>query len=397
MEDSQRGRLPWNKEWVTKLHQQFKTMNWNALRYCIGAPPEFWYDIADETGILIEDEYPIWYNEGSPKGKKGVPTPLTVDAIADEYTLAMRERWNHPSIYIWDGQNESRQLAVTGAAIDKVRGLDLSHRPWDNGWGKRQDPGDMQEAHFYLYYPFLKKPFHLSKFEGKDGSPNVALKNTDPAKPSTIYNVILNEYDWLWINRDGSPTKLTKAIWDTHALDFPSTTVEERRNCYARTMADITEYWRSHRRLAGVLEFVSLGYSRPDGQTSDHFIDVPNLVVEPNYFHYMQQAFSPVGIMVDYWRPNPPPGPLRINVAVINDLAKDWSGPVTLALKKDGQTISESHANATVPSGGRTVVPLTVTIPHGTGPCQIVGSLHDQNGKEIESLRDLNLGAPDSK
>ena len=394
MEDSQRGHLPWNKDWVRKLHEGFKTMNWNALRYCIGAPPEFWYDIADETGILIEDEYPIWYNEGSAKGKKGVPTPLTVDALADEYTLAMRQRWNHPSIYIWDGQNESRQLTVTGAAIQKVRGLDLSHRPWDNGWGARQDPDDMQEAHFYLYEPFLKRPFHLWKFQGKDGSPTVSLKNSDPSKPSPIYNVILNEYDWLWVNRDGSPTKLTKVIWDTHALDFPSNTVEQRFNCYARTMADITEYWRSHRKLAGVLEFVSLGYSRPDGQTSDHFVDVPNLKVEPNYFHYMQQAFSPVGIMVDYWLPNPPPGPLPINVAVINDLSQTWQGPVTLALRKDGRVISEAHADTTVPPAGRSVVTLTITIPSGTGPYQIVGSLKDQNGKKIESLRDLNLGAP---
>ena len=36
-------------------------MNWNSLRYCIGFPPDFWYDIADEVGFLIQDEFPIWY------------------------------------------------------------------------------------------------------------------------------------------------------------------------------------------------------------------------------------------------------------------------------------------------------------------------------------------------
>ena len=35
-------------------------MHWNALRYCIGFPPEMWYRIADEEGILIQDEFPIW-------------------------------------------------------------------------------------------------------------------------------------------------------------------------------------------------------------------------------------------------------------------------------------------------------------------------------------------------
>ena len=36
-------------------------MHWNSVRYCIGFPPEMWYDIADEEGLLIQDEFPIWY------------------------------------------------------------------------------------------------------------------------------------------------------------------------------------------------------------------------------------------------------------------------------------------------------------------------------------------------
>ena len=36
-------------------------MHWNSARYCIGFPPEIWYDIADEEGLLIQDEFPIWY------------------------------------------------------------------------------------------------------------------------------------------------------------------------------------------------------------------------------------------------------------------------------------------------------------------------------------------------
>ena len=59
-EDAERGDLPWRAEWVRRLHQQFKTMHWNSIRYCIGFPPEIWYDIADEEGFLIQDEFPIW-------------------------------------------------------------------------------------------------------------------------------------------------------------------------------------------------------------------------------------------------------------------------------------------------------------------------------------------------
>ena len=50
---------PWREDWVRRLHRTFKDMHWNALRYCIGFPPELWYRVADEEGILIQDEFPI--------------------------------------------------------------------------------------------------------------------------------------------------------------------------------------------------------------------------------------------------------------------------------------------------------------------------------------------------
>ena len=60
-EDPECGALPWDKNWVRLLHRRVKDMHWNCLRYCIGFPPEAWYRIADEEGILVQDEFPIWY------------------------------------------------------------------------------------------------------------------------------------------------------------------------------------------------------------------------------------------------------------------------------------------------------------------------------------------------
>ncbi len=65
-EDRDRGNLPWTEEWVRKLHKKVKDMHWNSLRYCIGFPPELWYRIADEEGILIQDEFPVWYGKTRP-------------------------------------------------------------------------------------------------------------------------------------------------------------------------------------------------------------------------------------------------------------------------------------------------------------------------------------------
>ena len=92
------------------------------LRYCIGFPPEFWYDIADEEGLLIQDEFPIWTTTKRPE-------KLEAAKIIPEYHAWMRERWNHPSVVIWDAQNESA-TGETGLALQAVRYLDYSNRPW---------------------------------------------------------------------------------------------------------------------------------------------------------------------------------------------------------------------------------------------------------------------------
>jgi beta-galactosidase/beta-glucuronidase len=126
LEDPDRGVLPWTEDWVRLLHRRFRDMNWNSLRYCIGFPPEFWYRIADEGGVLIQDEFPLWYF-WPPK-----PGDFDSDELAQEYTEWMHERWNHPCVVIWDACNET--AVPTREAVKKVRGLDFSNRPWDNGW-----------------------------------------------------------------------------------------------------------------------------------------------------------------------------------------------------------------------------------------------------------------------
>ncbi|MCX5683096.1 MAG: hypothetical protein NT049_05355, partial [Planctomycetota bacterium] len=276
-EDSQRGDKPWRAEWVVRLHQKFKSMHWNSLRYCIGFPPEFWYDIADQEGILIQDEFPIWLLDKAPENP-------TAEKIIPEYTEWMRERWNHPCVVIWDAQNES-VTPETGKALQAVRGLDLSNRPWDNGWSEPQAPGDCVETHPYMFIRAWSggKPFHLSEIANMSGAPSVRKEQQKPP-----HAIILNEYGWLWLTRDGNPTCLTDKVYAS--LLGPTSTVEQRRVLYARYLAAKTEFWRCHRECAGVLHFCGLGYSRsgdkprPEGgATSDHWTDVEKLTFEPNF------------------------------------------------------------------------------------------------------------------
>jgi hypothetical protein len=146
-EDSECRALPWDEKWVHLLFQRIKDMHWNCLRNCIGFPPEEWYRIADEEGILVQDEFPLWFGHA---GWSKWPKESKRDELATEFTEWMEERWNHPCVVIWDASNETSGTE-TGPAIRQVRALDLSGRPWDNSYTYPQEPGDSFEVHPYHF------------------------------------------------------------------------------------------------------------------------------------------------------------------------------------------------------------------------------------------------------
>lgn len=387
-EDAERGDKPWRKEWVRRLHRKFKSMHWNSIRYCIGFPPEIWYEIADEEGFLIQDEFPIWLLNRAPE------KPVS-EKIIPEYTEWMRERWNHPCVVIWDAQNES-VTDQTGKALEAVRHLDLSNRPWENGWADPQSDSDFAEAHPYLFIRAWsgKEPFRLKDMAGVSGVPRLRQEQKKRDVP-----IVINEYAWLWLNRDGTPTTLTRKIYEGF---FPEgSTTEQRRVRYARYLAALTEFWRCRRECAGVLHFCGLGYSRagdkprPEGgATSDHFIDLEKLIFEPNFEKYVRDAFSPVGLMIDFWDEELTGGTeRRFEVLVINDLHTTWKGDVRFMIVRGGQTISEQSKSCTVDGLGREVLSFVQPVPEEAGNYQLVAELIKGGSPVVRSLRDFKVVA----
>jgi hypothetical protein len=376
-EDSERGDKPWRAEWVRRLHKAFRDMHWNSLRYCIGFVPEAWYHIADEEGFLIQDEFPIW----NATDKPGL---YDVGELTHEYTEWMQERWNHPCVVIWDACNET-SLPETGKALGKVRGLDLSNRPWDNGYMPPARPGDVKEEHLYH---FGNPKFRLEQIAKDPGTAGWRLgKNA----------VILNEYGWLWLNRDGTPTTLTKDLYRN--LLGPHSTTAERRHLYARYLAAETEFWRAHRSCAAVMHFCSLGYSRsgekprPEGgATSDHWADVEKLAWEPEFYTYVRDAFAPVGVMIDAWAEKYPPGHgRRFPVVVINDLYDAWQGTIRFRLLCDDKTVSEQTQTGQIPALGSGRFVFAIDIPNRPGHYQVEAALLNPDGKAVRSLRDFEV------
>ena len=378
-EDTACKDLPWNNDWVRKLHQSFKQFHWNGVRYCIGLAPEEWYRIADEEGILIQNEFPIWYGG---RGWCVWPAELKADELEKEYTEWMQEQWNHPSVVIWDASNETvshdGRTEEIAEAVKKVRSLDMSNRPWDNSYSNVRSPGDVMELHPYHFYD--------PGFSLKD----IARADINPGGQSgkTNFMKIINEYGWLWLNRDGSPTTLTMDLYKN--LLGENSTVNQRRHLYATYLAAETEFWRCHRQCAAVLHFTTLAYSRKDGQTSDHFRDVGNVLYDDEFMKYMPDAFSPVGLMLDEWGDEIETGISHdFKIMVINDLEPEWEGKVWVRIFDQDRIISERSADINIPSFGQDSVRISLMTPVSPGTYTVIAFLERDKDKPVRSYREI--------
>ena len=383
-EDPLRGDNPWNEQWVRELFRSFKHMNWNFIRFHIGQVPSMWYRIADEEGILIQDEYAIWTYVVWRQG-------VSLNDMVSEYVGWMEEQWNHPSVVIWDAQNESisEKEPRTGWALDMVRELDLSNRPWDNGWGERKASTDMEEMHPYLYEKAMFHPF------GGDLEPlpDLSYWNKTPLDSVLVGKddcpAIINEYAWLWINRDGEPTDLTKAGYD---LYFPDMNKNDRREFYAYNVAKQTEYYRAIR-PAGVMHFAGLNSNYTGSKTSDIFRTLNPLMIEPLFVKYVRPAFNPLGICLFEFRDDiKHTKGEEIPVVLVNDYSESWTGSVTFEISKAGKSVYSEQTTVTVEAKAKNSLKFLFPNAIGSGEYVIWASIVDEaTGERIKSFRKVNF------
>ncbi len=320
-EDPKSGTLPWQEAWVKKMLAEIpKKMHWNSFRFCIGPVPEKWFDISDEAGLLIQNEYFIW------TGREDWHKEWTRESLIREYSEFMRDHWNHPSMALWDAANETVAPILGDEVIPIVRKLDLSGRCWENGYNVPSGPDDPVEDHPYL---FSNPDFRMTSLETMTGS-----KSTNSGHP-TGHAAFINEYGWLWLNRDGTPCLLTEKEYEN--LLGANATPEERFALNGYLLGGLTEFWRAHRNFAGVLHFVYLTYNKPEGYTSDHWRDIEKLELDPYFADYVSEAFKPLGVYINFWQPSLKAGSERTYaVMLVNDYDKTIKGKLILEFEAEG-------------------------------------------------------------
>lgn len=377
-EDPRCGNLPWREEWVRKLLVELpKRMHWNSFRFCIGPVPDRWLEIADEAGLLIQNEFFIWpYHDSWDTGE-----------VVQQFGEWMRDNWNHPSVVIWDAQNETVSPIFAEKIIPSVRPLDLSNRPWENGWSLPEGPDDPVEQHPYLTSGRLD----LTTLERGNGAISGARV---PGHAQ-----IINEYEWLWLNRDGTPTTLTEKVYA--AAIGANATPEQRFEEYAYSLAAITEYWRAHRNMAGVMYFTFLTASFPGAFTSDNFRDVEKLELEPRFANYMEQAFKPLGVYVNFFQPSLKAGAKRtFRIIVINDENEAARGKLALIVEgAGGKEAARQEIPLYVQPNGQQIYDIALALPSEAGK-YVLKAVASSDGKSAAegtiSRRRLTLTGADA-
>jgi hypothetical protein len=383
-EDPESGTLPWDEAWVRRLLVDLpKKLHWNAFRFCIGPVPDKWLDIADEAGLLIQHEFFVW--TGAPEWAQWPDRKYDVPEMVRQYSDWMRDSWNHPSVAVWDANNETKDDVFGERIIPAVRALDLSNRNWENSYNLPAGPDDPIEDHPYLMQGEAMGggSFKMADLERRNGAPREPMMSA--------HATIINEYGWLWLRRDGEPTLLTEKLYDK--LLGPGNTKEQRLELWAYLLAAKTEYWRAHRNYAGILHFVYLTCSYPGVFTADHFRDVKALELDPWFADYMGEAMKPLGVYVNFFQPTLAAGTDRsYRVMMVNDLYEAERGELRLAFEtEDGREVARASASFELTPLGVLTRDVSLAAPAAPGRYVLKATALAAGGKTTVSRRRVTV------
>jgi hypothetical protein len=210
---------------------------------------------------------------------------------------------------------------------------------------------------------------------------------------------LTNEYGWIWLWRNGMPSKLTVNEYNYYL--GPNSTPEQNRLFQAYYMQLETEWLRSEPELAGVLAFCYLANNY--GYTGDWFMDnIKDLKPIPT-LQWFVHAFAPSAVFINltderYVKltvPHEPGEKLSFKLSRINDTNMEVTGAVTLKiLDSNGKTVSKKTLTATLGSFDRSSFPVEISLPKKPGGYLLLAEFLSGGSKNpVISRRYLKIGS----
>lgn len=347
LSDPERSTLPWDPGWVKRLLIDIpRDHHFNFFRFHLGQAYNRWYDIADEYGMLIQNEWQFWMATGSE------------EQITKEFTRWLRDNWNHPSIVIWDALNESSDATVEQRVIPRMKALDPT-RPWE--------PNDLVDDHPYIYS--LGPVLNDTKFGFSRSLQDLAVSPT-PA--------VVNEFLWWWLDRDGVPTVLTRDVIARWVGEHASKEDCERHQCFLAT--ELVELFRRIR-VDAVQPFVYL--SNNHGPTANWFLGpIRDLQPRP-VLAALRNAFAPAGVSLELWDRHFFPGERRtIPLHVMQDEPVPFAGVVKYGIQGgDGTWVAQQEMAVSVDPSGHVQQEIEFVFPVADGAYAVTAELHPRGSE----------------
>ena len=393
-EDPDCGNLVWDRAWVKKMLIDIpKSIDWNAMRICVGIVPDFWYDLCDEYGIVLQNEWLYWQNHGWD------------EQIRKEYTNWVWSDGNHPSIVIWDAINENWDAFIGNVLIPELKLLDPT-RIWDAGYMTSDDMGndEMDEPHPYkaqtetfktteaLNDYFAKNPYDLGDLNFDDDLNGILTAGVPQ---------LVNEYGWIWLWRDGRASKLT--VNNYNYFLGANATSAQRWEMQAYWLQLETEWLRAERSIAGILAFCYL--TNNYGFTGDWFMNhIKDLEISPT-LRWFKHCFAPQAVFINlvdqrYMKhpaPHKPGSNLSFNLVGVNDYATSATGKIVLKLlNSKGAVAAQQDMTIRIAPHAKRILPCLMELPKEKGGYLLVAEYYAE-GKDtpVISRRYLKIG--DSK
>lgn len=189
------GKLT-EEEFYRKNIRQAKKFGFNFVRFHSVVPPELFFKVADEEGMLVHVElrppHDIYNNleEMVTTGTAIVPEEFLQDVINRLY--------NHPSLAVYCIGNEIKNLGGTDAVGEiyrRIKALDDTRLFLDTcAWGENGRPYvDMDVQHLSYYFPFGS---HAAMYEDTDNLLVVGTREDRPLKTEGQNSEVLRTLDF---------------------------------------------------------------------------------------------------------------------------------------------------------------------------------------------------------
>ena len=358
----------YDEQWIRRfIRSAVHDYNLNYLRIHLGHAYSRWYDIADEEGMMLQDEWRFMHD--------AEPVRKELEETEIEFRRWVEQNINHPSIVAWDQENEG------GVKLEALK-AELRQKDPTRLWGE----DDYIARHIYEYSENIVAGF--DHYVISDQKPSTVLESC------RLWTNEFGEFE----KRENFKTSRTASGWNIYYCD-----TADAERLVADLHADIGTFYRS-RRLQAWAPFALLsgcvnGHNFFKGDIVDSLVPQQNLLV-------LARLNEPVGASFEMlqcreWYKDmtvyAPKGTYKKKLWIWNDLPRDQLVSVKVLLADPAKKESVVEVGTFTLKGSEAIATeVGFTLPKKKGIYFLTPVIGLEDGRYVKGVTRRLMVAGDS-